>query len=98
MYAVTILFQPQPGHMPELIDLCLEVVPPSRAEPDNLFFDVLVSEERNEIVFYEAYTDQAAFERHMAAPHTKAWQDRALPMIDPSSIRLPAHHSVASAP
>ena len=98
MYAITIMIQPLPGHAQQLIDLCLAVVEPSRAEPDNLFFDVLVSEDRNEIVFYEAYPDEAGFERHMAAPHTKAWQDQALPLVEQSSIRFPAHRSVALVP
>lgn len=98
MYAITIMIQPKPGRAQELIDHCLAIVAPSRAEPDNLFFDVLVREDRDEIVFYEAYADEAGFQRHMAAPHTKAWQDQALPLVEESSIRFPAHRSVTSVP
>ncbi|PRP90023.1 Antibiotic biosynthesis monooxygenase [Enhygromyxa salina] len=98
MYAITIVFQPLPGRTQELIDLSLAIVGPSRAEPDNLFFDVLISEDRNELVFYEAYADEAGFARHMDAAHTKAWQVQALPMILESSIRFPAHRSLAPVP
>ena len=98
MYALTIILTPLPGREQELIDACLAAVAPSRAEPGNLFFDLLVSEDRREVVFYEAYVDEAAFQAHRAAPHTKVWQQVALPAIERSSIRFPAHRSVAGAP
>jgi quinol monooxygenase YgiN len=98
MYAITIICSPKPGHARELIDACLKVVEPSRAEPGNLFFDILVREDRGEIVFYEAYVDEAAFNAHMEASHTKAWKDEAMALVDESTIRLPAHRSVAPAP
>jgi autoinducer 2-degrading protein len=98
MYALTIVLTALPGREQELIDACLASVAPSRAEPGNLFFDLLVSEDRREVVFYEAYADEAAFAAHMAAPHTKRWQETALPAIDRSTIRFPAHRSIATAP
>ena len=98
MYALTIVLQPKPGHEQSLIDACVAVVAASRAEPGNLFFDVLVSDHPREVVFYEAYVDEAAFAAHMAAPHTKAWQETALPMIERSTLRFPAHRSVAPPP
>lgn len=98
MYAITIILEPIPGQAQALIDACLAALPPSRAEPGNLFFDVLVSEDQREVVFYEAYVDEAAFQAHMAAAHTKAWQAAALPLIERSSLRFPAHRSLAAAP
>lgn len=98
MYAITIVLEPKPGHERALVDACLAVVEASRAEPGNLFFDVLVSDSPREVVFYEAYVDEAAFQAHMAAPHTKAWQEAALPSIERSTLRFPAHRSVAPAP
>lgn len=98
MYALTIVLQPKPGQEQVLLDACLAAVAPSRAEPGNLFFDVLVDDARREVVFYEAYVDEAAFQAHMAAPHTKAWQEAALPSIERSTLRFPAHRSVAPAP
>ena len=70
----------------------------SGAERGNLFFDVLVSDSRREVVIYEAYADEAAFQAHMAAPHTKAWQEVALPLVERSTVRFPALRSVAQAP
>lgn len=98
MYAITIVFEPKPGHAQALTDACLAAVAPSRAEPGNLFFDVLVSDSPSEVVFYEAYVDEAAFQAHMAAPHTKAWQEAALPLLERSTLRFPAHRSVAPPP
>lgn len=98
MYAFTIVLEPRPGQEQVLVDACLASVAPSRAEPGNLFFDVLVSENLREVVFYEAYVDEAAFRAHMAAPHTRAWQETALPATERSTIRFPAHRSVAPAP
>ncbi len=98
MYAITIVLEPKPGHEASLLNACLATVEASRAEPGNLFFDVLVSESPREVVFYEAYVDEAAFQAHMAAPHTKAWQEAALPSIERSTLRFPAHRSVAPAP
>lgn len=98
MYAITIVLAPKPGHEQPLLDACLAVVAASRAEPGNLFFDVLVSDSPREVVFYEAYVDEAAFQAHMEAPHTKAWQEAALPSIERSTLRFPAHRSVAPAP
>lgn len=98
MYALTVVLQPKPGHEQALIDACLATVTPSRAEPGNLFFDVLVDEARREVVFYEAYVDEAAFQVHLASPHTKAWQEVALPSLERSTVRFPAHRSIAPAP
>jgi quinol monooxygenase YgiN len=96
MYSLTIVLEPLVGKRDELIAACLATVEPTRAEPGCLFFDVLVSE--TEVVFYEAYRDEAAFQAHMAAGHTKEWQVVALPHIERSKIRFPAHRGVASAP
>lgn len=98
MLAITIVLCPKPGQEQALIDACLATVGPSRAEPGNLFFDVLVSDAPREVVFYEAYVDEAAFQAHMAAPHTTAWQEAALPTIERSTLRFPAHRSIAPAP
>lgn len=98
MYAITVVLRPRAGQERALIDACVAVVAASRAEPGNLFFDVLVGDAPTEVVFYEAYVDEAAFDAHMAAPHTKAWQQAALPLVDRSTLRFPAHKSVMSAP
>ena len=93
MYSLTIVLHPLPERREALIEASLAVVAPSRAEPGCLFFDLLAGE-GDEVVFYEAYVDDAAFRAHMAAPHTRQWQDRALPLLDRSRIRFPAHRGV----
>ena len=96
MYAVTIVLRAHPGRGDDLVRASLPVLAPSRAEPGCLFFDLLRSpSEPDEIVFYEAYRERSDFDAHLAAPHVKAWQAVALPLIDRSSIRMPAHVSVA---
>jgi hypothetical protein len=34
----------------------------------------------------------------MAAAHTRVWQETALPFVERSTLRFPAHQSVAPAP
>jgi len=99
MCSISILFRPLPGQTERLIDACLAAVEPSRREPGCLFFDLLVGDgDTPEILFYEAYRDQEAFNAHMEAPHTKAWQAAALPLIDRGTIRFPAHRGRAQPP
>ena len=99
MHTLTIHLHATPGNRDALVAACLEVVDASRAEPGCMFFDVLVGvADPDEVVFYEAYVDEAAFDAHMAAPHTKAWQGKALPLIDRSRLRFPAHRGIAPTP
>lgn len=98
MRSLTIVLRALPEHRAAFVDACLAVVAPSRAEPGCLFFDLLVSEkDADEVVFYEAYVDEAAFQAHMAAPHTREWQAKALPLVDRPSIRFPAHRGITPA-
>ena len=97
MYSLTIVLEPLPGKRDELVAACLATIEPTRAEPGCLFFDLLVGEkESTEVVFYEAYRDEAGFQAHMAAAHTKQWQVVALPLVERSKIRFPAHRGIAS--
>lgn len=99
MYSLTIILEPLSGKRDELVAACLAVIDASRAEPGCLFFDVLVGEGAlDEVVFYEAYRNEAAFQAHMASPHTKEWQARALPLVERSRIRFPAHRGIGSTP
>jgi quinol monooxygenase YgiN len=101
MHSLTIVLEPLGGREEEVVAACLETVAPSRAEPGCLFFDVLVGTApsgRTEIVFYEAYTDEAAFAEHLRTPHVRAWQERALPLLDRATVRLPAHRGRAETP
>lgn len=95
MYAITIIMKALPGRGLELLELSRATIAPTRAEPGCLFFDLLRSvQQPDEIVFYEAYRSRADFDAHIQTEHVKQWQAAALPMIDRTSIRLPAHISV----
>jgi autoinducer 2-degrading protein len=101
MHSLTIVFEPIEGREAELVEACLAAVEASRAEPGCLFFDVLVGTSpagRTEVVFYEAYVDEASFRAHLELPHVRAWQSRALPCIERSTIRMPAHRGRSEAP
>ncbi len=46
-------------------------------EPGCLRFDVIQDDkEPNRIYLYEVYTDQAAFDAHVLAPHFIQWRDK----------------------
>ena len=95
MYVITIRMRALPSHVDELTRLSLATVEPSRAEPGCVVFELLQStSDPDEILFYEAYVDRAAFERHLEAKHVRAWQALALPLVDPASIQMPAHRRV----
>jgi (4S)-4-hydroxy-5-phosphonooxypentane-2,3-dione isomerase len=95
MYALTIVLRALPGCGDALVRVSRETIAPSRAEPGCLFFDLLRSaSDPDEILFYEAYRDRAAFDAHMATDHVRSWQAIALPMIDRTTIRMPAHLGV----
>lgn len=91
MYAVTVQLRcTDTESVPLVRQASLEVVAPSRAEPGCLFFDVLFDESDPCVVrFYEAYQDRAAFDAHLAAPHTQTWVQVCMPHIDRPTIRMP---------
>jgi quinol monooxygenase YgiN len=59
-----------------------------RDEPGCHRFDVLVAEDDSDtLVFYEEYTDEAAFEAHRASPHFKKYWQATEVMVAHRSIR-----------
>ena len=46
-------------------------------EPDCLQFDIAVDRTSSpvRVIFYEVYTDRAAFDRHLETPHLAAFRD-----------------------
>jgi quinol monooxygenase YgiN len=91
VYSVTISMRAADAASAELLRReSIAVCTPSRSEPGCLFFDVLFDESDPLLVrFYEAYVDQAAFETHLTAPHTRAWVRACIPVVDRSTIRNP---------
>ena len=95
MYALTISLRAKNESGATIIrQASRDVVQPSLQEDGCLFFDVLFdSTDPLLIRFYEAYTDRAAFQTHLEAPHTKAWSKVSMPHIDKSSVRMPESES-----
>lgn len=53
-----------------------------KVEPGVLaLYSVAVKDKPNTLYFFEIYTDQAAFEAHMQAPHFKEYRDTTRTMI-----------------
>lgn len=75
MFVVTVTFTVKPGLMAQFMPLMLVNAAASRNdEPDCLQFDVCTDPARPDQVFlYERYTNAAAFEAHLAAPHFKTF-------------------------
>ena len=59
----------------------------TRAEPDNVRFDVLRrNDDPNRFVLYEAYTSEAGFAAHQQTSHYLKWKESVAPMMaDPRS-------------
>lgn len=55
-------------------------------------FDVLVSQEGDEVLLYELYADEAAFAEHLASPHFHAFDAMSAPLVVSKTVqRLWAH-------
>ena len=68
--AIVVDYQAQPGRGDEVAALLARHMAASRAEPGNLDFVALRSnDDPDAFVLYERYVSQEAFEAHQASPH-----------------------------
>lgn len=78
-YAVTVTFDLKDGATEQFHHLVAENARQSVAlEPGCIRFDVLFpadSAKLNEVFLYEIYTDQAAFDAHLASAHFKSFDE-----------------------
>ncbi len=81
--AIVVTLKLKPGTADDFRPLILENAAASRRdEPGCRRFDVMVAEDDGEtFVFYEEYSDDAAFEAHRANPHFKKYWDATEDMI-----------------
>ena len=95
MYAITISLRAQNQSGATIIrQASLDVIRPSLQEAGCIFFDVLFDDTDPLLIrFYEAYSNRAAFQTHLEAPHTKVWGQVCMPHVDKSSIRMPESES-----
>ena len=66
----------KPEKRDEFVGLITELAANVRAnEPDTLIYEFLQAEDPNEFVFFECFTDEAAFERHREMDYHVAMSD-----------------------
>lgn len=89
MYAVTVTFTLHPERAGDFLPLMHANAARSLAdEPGCHRFDVCTDPEAPGTVFlYELYTDRAAFDAHLAAPHFKSFDAATREMIAAKQIR-----------
>ncbi len=76
-------------HVDEVADLVQELVADVRAEAGNVAFDAWVrAEQPHEFVVFETYRDRAAFEAHLASPHSVEFNRRLTPLVHGGGSRL----------
>lgn len=66
----------------------LKMIAPTRAEPDNIFYDLHQGVDQPAFLFFhESWPDEAALKRHMATPHFRAMDDAVQDLqADPYSV------------
>ncbi len=74
MFTFTLTVEVPDDHVETFLALTQKVAEATRQEKGCLIFDLLRSASRpNEFTTYEAFTDEAGWNRHVAFEHTKAW-------------------------
>jgi len=92
MFSLVVQVEVQPDRREEfLAAIAVNAEASVRDEPGCLRFDVCsVAADENRFVFYELYTDAAAFEAHRAAPHFTDWRAAAeLTLVHGSQVNTP---------
>lgn len=89
MFAVTVTFHIAPGRMPAFLPCVTRNASASlEREAGCHRFDVATDPDRpDEVFLYELYTDAAAFEAHLAAPHFAAFDKAIAEMVASKEIR-----------
>jgi quinol monooxygenase YgiN len=89
-YAITVTFELEEGSAEKFHQLVTENARQSVAlEPGCLRFDVLVPTDgarAREVFLYEIYTDQAAFDVHLASAHFKSFDEETRSLIRKKTV------------
>ncbi|UYV36758.1 antibiotic biosynthesis monooxygenase [Rhodobacteraceae bacterium D3-12] len=96
MYAVVVVFQIKEGRMAEFVPAVVENARTSlTAEEGCLRFDVCTDESRaSEVLLYELYANQTAFDIHLKSAHFKAFDHAVARMVESKDVRT--YHEVVS--
>jgi quinol monooxygenase YgiN len=83
-FAVIAQYQARAGEAGRVEAALKEMRKPSRAEPGNLDYQVMRDPGQPGVfVLYERYTDEAAFQAHLATEHFATWlRGQVLPFLD----------------
>ena len=98
MFAVTVIFDVREGEMEKFLPMMRRQAENSvTLEPDCKWFDVWTDPQQpNQVFLYELYTDAAAFARHLASDHFKAFAHHSSALIHDRRIvtwaNQEAHH------
>ena len=78
---IVVEFEVKPEHRNQFIDLIKGHAQRSRAEDGCQQFDVLLAQEdHNRVLLVEAWRDRKAFDASAAAPHTKQFRQKLMPL------------------
>ena len=82
MYVVVVNVNVKPEAVAAFIAATQDNHRGTRAEPDNLRFDVLRrADDPNRFVLYEVYRSEAAFTAHQQTAHYLSWKEAVAPMM-----------------
>ena len=83
-FVVIAQYTVRPGEEEQVASALRNMRAPSRAEPGNLDYQVLRDPQQpGRFVLYERYTDEAAFQAHLATEHFATWlRGQVLPFLD----------------
>lgn len=101
-FAITVAFELERGAFPAFLELVTENARQSvEAEPDCLRFDVLTPVDAGsgeQVLLYEIYRDEAAFDAHLASPHFRRFDERTRDLVRRKTVRSfsVAEHAKAS--
>jgi quinol monooxygenase YgiN len=82
-FVVVAQYRVRAGEEAKVANALRNMVAPTRAEPGNLGYQVFrAPEDPSLFVLFERYTDESAFEAHLASPHFGTWlKGQVLPSV-----------------
>jgi quinol monooxygenase YgiN len=81
-YAVTLDLLARPGQEGALVQACRELAPLCRAEPGcQSWLPLRDKQEPRRFLIFMAWSDEAAFQAHLSAPHIQDFRQRLAPWL-----------------
>jgi quinol monooxygenase YgiN len=88
-YVIVARWRPREGEMENILTIQRELAAAIRKEPGNVSFTAhRAKDDPNELLLYEVYKSEEAFEEHRRTPHFKALVlERAVPLLASREVR-----------